>query len=31
VPELVPPDVAKASHYKVVQAAPVAKVEELAG
>jgi NAD(P)H dehydrogenase (quinone) len=31
VPELVPPDVAKASNYKVVQAAPVAKVEELAG
>jgi NAD(P)H dehydrogenase (quinone) len=31
VPELVPPDVAKASHYKVAQAAPVAKVEELAG
>jgi hypothetical protein len=31
VPELVPPDVAKASHYKVDQAAPVAKVEELAG
>jgi NAD(P)H dehydrogenase (quinone) len=30
VPELVPPDVAKASHYKVDQAAPVAKVEELA-
>ena len=30
VPELVPPDVAKASYYKVDQAAPVAKVEELA-
>src|SRR3954449_5121680 len=30
VPELVPPDVAKASHYKLDQAAPVAKVEELA-
>jgi len=29
VPELVPPDVAKASYYKVDQAAPVAKVEEL--
>jgi len=30
VPELVPPDVAKASHYKLDQAAPIAKVEELA-
>src|SRR5258707_7270946 len=30
VPELVPPDVAKASYYKVDQAAPVAKIEELA-
>src|ERR1700684_1464367 len=30
VPELVPPEVAKASYYKVDQAAPVAKVEELA-
>jgi NAD(P)H dehydrogenase (quinone) len=30
VPELVPADVAKASHYKLDQAAPVAKVEELA-
>ncbi|MGQ7390150.1 NAD(P)H:quinone oxidoreductase, partial [Streptococcus suis] len=30
VPELVPADVAKASHYKFDQAAPVAKVEELA-
>ena len=30
VPELVPPDVAKASYYKVDQAAPVAKVAELA-
>src|SRR5476649_1235151 len=31
VPELVPPDVAKASHYKLDQAAPIAKVEDLAG
>jgi NAD(P)H dehydrogenase (quinone) len=31
VPELVPPEVAKASHYKLEQAAPVAKIEELAG
>src|SRR5437764_12054158 len=31
VPELVPPEIAKASHYKLDQAAPVAKVEELAG
>lgn len=30
VPELVPEDVAKASHYKLDQAAPIAKVEELA-
>lgn len=30
VPELVPADVAKASHFKVDQAAPIAKVEELA-
>ena len=30
VPELVPPDVAKASHYKVDQAAPVAKIDDLA-
>ena len=30
VPELVPADVAKASHYKLDQAAPIAKVEELA-
>src|SRR3954466_6325562 len=30
VPELVPPDVAKASHYKLDQAAPVAKIEDLA-
>src|SRR4030088_794485 len=30
VPELVPPDVAKASYYKLDQAAPVAKIEELA-
>src|SRR5206468_12155743 len=29
VPELVPPDVAKASHYKVDQAAPIAKVDDL--
>src|SRR5450432_774322 len=28
VPELVPPDVAKASHYKLDQAAPVAKIED---
>ena len=26
VPELVPPDVAKASYYKVDQAAPIAKI-----
>jgi NAD(P)H dehydrogenase (quinone) len=30
VPELVPPDVAKASYFKVDQAAPIAKIEELA-
>src|SRR5260221_6444411 len=30
VPKLVPADVAKASYYKVDQAAPVAKIEELA-
>jgi NAD(P)H dehydrogenase (quinone) len=30
VPELVPADVAKASYYKVDQAAPVARVEDLA-
>ncbi len=30
VPELVPQEVAKASHYKLDQAAPIAKVEELA-
>src|ERR1700719_246315 len=30
VPELVPPDVAKASYYKVDQAAPIAKIDELA-
>ena len=30
VPELVPAEVAKASYYKVDQAAPVAKIEELA-
>lgn len=30
VPELVPADVAKASHFKLDQAAPIAKVEELA-
>src|SRR5712675_533270 len=29
VPELVPADVAKASHYKLDQAAPIAKIEEL--
>jgi NAD(P)H dehydrogenase (quinone) len=31
VPELVPPDVAAKSHFKVDQAAPVATVDELAG
>src|SRR6202163_3333169 len=30
VPELVPAELAKASHYKLDQAAPVAKIEELA-
>lgn len=30
VPELVPPDVAKASYYKLDQAAPVAKIDDLA-
>jgi NAD(P)H dehydrogenase (quinone) len=30
VPELVPPEVAKASHYKTDQAAPVAQVAQLA-
>jgi NAD(P)H dehydrogenase (quinone) len=30
VPELVPLEVAKASHYKLDQSAPVAKIEELA-
>ena len=30
VPELVPADIAKASHYKLDQAAPVAKVDDLA-
>src|SRR5471030_143367 len=30
VPELVPADVAKTSYYKVDQAAPIAKIEELA-
>src|ERR1700710_2382920 len=30
VPELVPPDVAKASYYKVDQAAPIASVDDLA-
>jgi len=30
VPELVPPDVAKAAHFKIDQAAPVASVAELA-
>src|SRR6267142_958965 len=30
VPELVPPDVAKASHYKLDQEAAVAKIEDLA-
>src|ERR1700740_700159 len=30
VPELVPAEVAKASYYKVDQAAPIAKIEELA-
>jgi NAD(P)H dehydrogenase (quinone) len=30
VPELTPPEVAKAAHYKLDQAAPIAKVEDLA-
>jgi len=30
VPELAPAEVAKASHYKLDQAAPIAKVEDLA-
>src|ERR1700749_3316090 len=30
VPELVPPEVAKAAYYKLDQAAPIAKVEDLA-
>ena len=30
VPELVPPEVAKASYYKVDQAAPIAKIDDLA-
>lgn len=30
VPELVPPDIAKASHFKLDQPAPVAKIEDLA-
>ena len=30
VPELVPDDVAKASHYKLDQPAPIAKIEDLA-
>lgn len=29
VPELVPPEVAKASHYKLEQSAPVARIEDL--
>jgi NAD(P)H dehydrogenase (quinone) len=29
VPELVPPDVAKASYYKIDQVAPVAKIDDL--
>lgn len=31
VPELVPDDVARKSHFKVDQAAPVAKIDDLAG
>ena len=31
VPELVPDEVARASHYKLDQAAPLARVDELAG
>ena len=30
VPELVPAEVARKSHYKLEQAAPIAKVEDLA-
>ncbi|HEY5347208.1 MAG TPA: NAD(P)H:quinone oxidoreductase [Rhizomicrobium sp.] len=30
VPELVPPDIAKASHFKLDQPAPIAKIEDLA-
>src|ERR1017187_3956476 len=30
VPELVPPEIAKASYYKLDQTAPVAKIEDLA-
>lgn len=30
VPELVPPEVAKASHYKLDQAAPIAQISDLA-
>jgi NAD(P)H dehydrogenase (quinone) len=30
VPELVPPEVAKASHYKLDQAAPIATIDDLA-
>ena len=30
VPELVPPEVSKAAHYKLDQAAPIAKIEDLA-
>jgi NAD(P)H dehydrogenase (quinone) len=30
VPELVPAEVAKASHYKLDQAAPIAKIDDLA-
>jgi NAD(P)H dehydrogenase (quinone) len=31
VPELVPAETATASHYKLDQAAPIARIEELAG
>ena len=31
VPELVPAETARASHYKLDQAAPIARIEELAG
>ena len=30
VPELVPPEIAKASHYKLDQQAPIAKIDDLA-